>query len=60
MELYRLMSPEQEELRSERIAIMIHCGGLTEEEAEAACNRQPLLYGIVGRQEDQERLFSLF
>jgi len=33
------------ELRSERIAIMMHDAGLTEEQAQAECDKQPELYG---------------
>ena len=55
-ELFRLMSPEQAELRAEREAIMMS-EGASAEGVEQCCNGQPGLFGFVGRQERQEGLF---
>lgn len=40
-----IMTPEQEELREERVAIICACG-LTQEVAEEVADRWPELYGI--------------
>jgi len=42
------MTPEQSELRAERMAILIHDAGLSEQEARQHCNRYPRIYGIDG------------
>ena len=55
-ELYRVMTPAQESLRDERIAIMVHDGGQTEAAAEAYCNSLPATFGIVARPEQQDSL----
>lgn len=55
-ELFRLMSPEQAELRAEREAIML-TEGASAEEVERCCNSQPGLFGFVGREEKQDGLF---
>lgn len=55
-ELFRMMSPDQAELREERMAIMM-VDGCSEEEAERYCNSVPGLYGFVGKMEEQGGLF---
>lgn len=55
-ELFRLMSPEQAELRAEREAIML-VEGASAEEVERCCNSQPGLFGFVGLMEQQDALF---
>lgn len=52
-ELYRLMTPVQEELRAERVAIMT-VEGVPEDEADRVCNGNPALYGMVGREDGQQ------
>lgn len=55
-ELFRLMSPEQAELRAEREAIML-VEGASAAEVEQCCNSQPNLFGFVGLMEQQDGLF---
>lgn len=55
-ELFRLMSPEQAELRAEREAIML-VDGASAAEVERCCNGQPALFGFVGLIEEQTALF---
>lgn len=55
-ELFRLMSPDQAELRAEREAIML-VDGASVADVERCCNGQPSLYGFVGRAEQQDVLF---
>ena len=55
-ELFRLMSPEQAELRAEREAIML-TEGVSAEEVERCCNSQPGLFGFVGFVDQQDALF---
>lgn len=55
-ELFRLMSPEQADLRAEREAIML-VDGASAAEVERCCNGQPSLYGFVGKVEQQDVLF---
>lgn len=47
------MTPEQEELRAERIAIMV-IEGSTESQAIAFCDSRPELYGIKAEEVKQE------
>lgn len=51
-EIYRLMTPAQEELRQERMAIMT-AEGVPEAEAVRFCDGNPALYGMVGGDEEQ-------
>lgn len=55
-ELFRLMSPEQAELRAEREAIML-VEGASAAEVDRCCNGQPGLFGFVGLAEEQVALF---
>ena len=55
-ELFRLMSPEQAELRAEREAIML-VEGASAADVERCCNGQPALFGFVGKVEQQDVLF---
>jgi len=55
-ELFRLMSPEQAELRAEREAIML-TDGASAADVERCCNGQPGLFGFVGKVEQQDGLF---
>lgn len=55
-ELFRLMSPDQAELRAEREAIML-VEGANAAEVEQCCNGQPALFGFVGLTEEQVSLF---
>lgn len=55
-ELFRLMSPEQAELRAEREAIML-VEGASVAEVERCCNAQPALFGFVAQLEEQVSLF---
>ena len=50
------MTPEQQEAREERVAIMT-VEGMREEEAEAYCNTKPWLYGARPVNEAQIALF---
>lgn len=43
--------------KKERIAIMIHDGGCTEQGAEAYCRGRPDLYGVAEEEESQDKLF---
>jgi len=52
-EIFRLMSPAQEELRAERIAIMVS-EGVPDTEAERFYNGNPALYGMVGGEDEQQ------
>jgi hypothetical protein len=55
-ELFRMMSPEQAEMRAEREAIML-VEGASFNDVERCCNGQPAMYGFVGRVEKQDILF---
>lgn len=55
-ELFRLMSPEQAELRAEREAIML-VEGASAADVDSCCNGQPALFGFVGLMEQQDVLF---
>lgn len=55
-ELFRLMSPEQAELRAEREAIML-VEKASADEVERCCNSQPSLFGFVGFVDQQDALF---
>ena len=57
VELFRMMSPDQAELRAERMALMVVDGGVTADAAERFCNSEPGLFGFVGKQEQQDGLF---
>lgn len=50
------MTADQQELRLERIAIMVESGSTTQS-AEAYCDRHPELYGIRDITAKQEGLF---
>jgi hypothetical protein len=52
------LTTAQKELRYERVALMMHEGGLTVAQAEAYCNRNPALYGIQDYMEVQDGLFG--
>ena len=41
------MSEEQAMDREERVAIMVHCGGVTERQAQEYCNSKQEIYGYV-------------
>lgn len=51
------MTPEQQEARDERVAIMA-VEGMSEEEAEAYCDTKPWLYGARPVNETQIALFG--
>lgn len=55
-ELFRVMSPDQAELRAEREAIM-QVEGASDAEVERCCNGQPALFGFVAQAEEQVSLF---
>lgn len=52
------MNPVQAMDRAERVAIMVVCGNMTEEQAEAYCNTKPDVYGLKIQDEKQEGLFA--
>jgi hypothetical protein len=51
------MIPEQSELRSERLEIMIADGGCTEEEAHRYMDKYPIAYGRREVTEAQDELW---
>jgi|GEM_PF-4012535 len=49
-----MITPDQQEARAERVAIMVHEGKQDEETAEAYCDSRPETYGRRHKEEKQE------